>query len=206
MELARETFAVAEVEDVVELVHADVRAGLEDVDGVSFAFLDSEKEDYLELYELVVPKLVPGGLLVADNVTDFHDEVTADARPRSGRRARRRGRGAVPDGPAPRPQEVVMATVEELWAAFLEARPDLAGPETPPAAWHFCDNQADADELAGARARRAQAGHGRRPLVLRGRGRAAPAARRLQHRHGLGRRRGLRRSARPPSRSSPSTR
>ncbi len=75
VELARETFAVAEVEDVVELVHADVRAGLQDVEGVSFAFLDSEKEDYLELYELVVPKLVPGGLLVADNVADFHDEV-----------------------------------------------------------------------------------------------------------------------------------
>ncbi len=75
VEIARETFAVAEVEDVVELVHADVRAGLQDVDGVSFAFLDSEKEDYLELYELVVPKLVPGGLLVADNVTDFKDEV-----------------------------------------------------------------------------------------------------------------------------------
>jgi caffeoyl-CoA O-methyltransferase len=75
VEIARETFAVAEVEDVVELVHADVRAGLRDVDGVSFAFLDSEKEDYLELYELVVPKLVPGGLLVADNVTDFKDEV-----------------------------------------------------------------------------------------------------------------------------------
>jgi caffeoyl-CoA O-methyltransferase len=75
VELARETFALAEVEDVVELVHADVRAGLAVVDGVSFAFLDSEKEDYLELYELVVPKLVPGGLLVADNVADFHDEV-----------------------------------------------------------------------------------------------------------------------------------
>ena len=75
VELARETFAVAQVEDVVELVHADVRAGLEGVEGVSFAFLDSEKEDYLELYELVVPKLVPGGLLVADNVADFHDEV-----------------------------------------------------------------------------------------------------------------------------------
>jgi predicted O-methyltransferase YrrM len=75
VELARETFAVAEVEDVVELVHADVREGLADVEGIAFAFLDSEKEDYLDLYELVVPKLVPGGLLVADNVADFHDEV-----------------------------------------------------------------------------------------------------------------------------------
>jgi caffeoyl-CoA O-methyltransferase len=75
VQLARETFAVAEVEDVVDLVHADVRDGLAGVDGISFAFLDSEKEDYLELYELVVPRLAPGGLLVADNVADFHDEV-----------------------------------------------------------------------------------------------------------------------------------
>jgi predicted O-methyltransferase YrrM len=74
-ELARQTFALAGVEDVVDLVHADVRAGLEGVEGISFAFLDSEKEDYLELYGLVVPKLVRGGLLVADNVSDFHDEV-----------------------------------------------------------------------------------------------------------------------------------
>jgi caffeoyl-CoA O-methyltransferase len=73
--LARETFAVAQVEDVVEFVHADAREGLAGVDGISFAFLDSEKEDYAELYELVVPKLVPGGLLVADNVVDFRDEV-----------------------------------------------------------------------------------------------------------------------------------
>jgi predicted O-methyltransferase YrrM len=75
VELARETFAVAQVGDVVELVHADVREGLAGVEGISFAFLDSEKEDYLELYELVVPRLVSGGLLVADNVADFHDEV-----------------------------------------------------------------------------------------------------------------------------------
>ena len=73
--LARETFAAAEVEDVVELVHADVRDGLAGVDGLSFAFLDAEKEDYAELYELVVPKLVQGGLLVADNVVDFRDAV-----------------------------------------------------------------------------------------------------------------------------------
>ena len=75
VELARRTFAVAEVGDVVELVHADVRDGLAGVDGISFAFLDSEKEDYAELYELVVPRLVPGGQLVADNVVDFRDAV-----------------------------------------------------------------------------------------------------------------------------------
>jgi uncharacterized protein YhfF len=41
-----------------------------------------------------------------------------------------------------------MPTGQELWAAFTEARPDLAGPDTPHTSWHFCDNQADADELA----------------------------------------------------------
>jgi predicted O-methyltransferase YrrM len=73
--LARETFARAQVEDVVDFKHGDVRDGLAGLDGISFCFLDSEKEDYGELYELVVPKLVPGGLLVADNVVDFREIV-----------------------------------------------------------------------------------------------------------------------------------
>jgi predicted O-methyltransferase YrrM len=72
-DLARETFALAEVEDVVDFMHADVRAGLAGIDDISFCFLDSEKEDYGELYDLVVPKLAPGGLLVADNVSDFQE-------------------------------------------------------------------------------------------------------------------------------------
>jgi caffeoyl-CoA O-methyltransferase len=71
--LARETFALAGVEDVVDFVHADARDGLAGLDGISFCFLDSEKEDYGELYELVVPRLTPGGLLVADNVVDFQE-------------------------------------------------------------------------------------------------------------------------------------
>ncbi len=38
-------------------------------------------------------------------------------------------------------------SVTALWAAFAEARPDLVGPDTTYSAWHFCDNEADADEL-----------------------------------------------------------
>ena len=71
--LARETFATAGVDDVVEFVHADVSERLPAIDGISFCFLDSEKNDYGELYEAVVPKLVPGGLLVADNAVGFED-------------------------------------------------------------------------------------------------------------------------------------
>jgi predicted O-methyltransferase YrrM len=71
--LARETFALAGVEDVVEFVHADVRDHLERLADLAFCFLDSEKADYGEIYEAVVPRLVPGGLLVADNAIGFED-------------------------------------------------------------------------------------------------------------------------------------
>lgn len=85
--LARETFALAGVEDVVDLIHADVRDHLATMGGISFCFLDSEKEDYGELYEALVPLLVPGGLLVADNAVGFEgvmqtmlDRALADGR------------------------------------------------------------------------------------------------------------------------------
>ena len=62
-----------------------------------FVFLDADKENYVNYYEAVLPKLKPGGLLVADNVlwsgkvldprekTDraivaFNDRVARDAR------------------------------------------------------------------------------------------------------------------------------
>lgn len=72
--LARETFRLAEVEDVVTLVVGDARGHLAELKNVAFCFLDAEKEVYAECYELVVPRLVPGGLLVADNATN-HEET-----------------------------------------------------------------------------------------------------------------------------------
>jgi len=35
-----------------------------------------------------------------------------------------------------------------MWAAFIAACPTLADATTEYSAWHFCDNQSDADELA----------------------------------------------------------
>jgi caffeoyl-CoA O-methyltransferase len=85
--VAGETFAAAGVEDVVTLVQGDALEQLEALDGIAFCFLDAEKEDYLAHYEAVVPRLVPGGLLVADNAVDFEealrpmlDRALADAR------------------------------------------------------------------------------------------------------------------------------
>lgn len=73
--LALETFKLAKVDNLVKLVQGDARQHLPDYCGIAFAFLDVYKEFYLECYELVVPCLVPGGLLVADNVISHRDEL-----------------------------------------------------------------------------------------------------------------------------------
>jgi predicted O-methyltransferase YrrM len=74
VELARETFRLAEVEDVVELIKGDARQYLNDYKGVSFCFLDAEKEIYSECYEKIVPSMTKNGILVADNVIS-HKEI-----------------------------------------------------------------------------------------------------------------------------------
>lgn len=67
VELAQETFHLAEVEDQIELVFGDAREHLAKITQIAFCFLDAEKEIYEDCYDLVVPNLVAGGLLVADN-------------------------------------------------------------------------------------------------------------------------------------------
>jgi predicted O-methyltransferase YrrM len=74
--LARETFALAEIGDVVELREGDAIAGLEAIDAVSFCFIDAEKDVYLRCWRVLRSKLVPGALVLADNVISHRDEMT----------------------------------------------------------------------------------------------------------------------------------
>jgi predicted O-methyltransferase YrrM len=74
--LARETFARAGVGDVVELCEGDAIAGLNAIDAVSFAFLDAEKDVYLSCWKVLSGRLVPGALILADNVISHRDEMT----------------------------------------------------------------------------------------------------------------------------------
>lgn len=67
IKLAKETFTLAEIEDVVTLVTGDAREYLQDYNNISYCFLDAEKEVYSDCYDLVVPNMVSGGILVADN-------------------------------------------------------------------------------------------------------------------------------------------
>lgn len=72
--LARETFALTGVDDVVEFIHGDAREHLPELSDIAFCFLDAEKEVYGECYEAVVPRMKPGGLLVADNAIN-HEAI-----------------------------------------------------------------------------------------------------------------------------------
>lgn len=76
-DLAKETFKEAGVEEVVELVTGDAREYLHNYRNVSFCFLDAEKKAYYECYEKVVPNMVSGGLLVADNAISHKEELKA---------------------------------------------------------------------------------------------------------------------------------
>ncbi len=85
--LAEETFREAEVNDVIELVNGDALEHLRDFDDIAFCFLDAEKEVYQACYDLIVPRMVRGGILVADNVIShqaelqpFVDRAVADQR------------------------------------------------------------------------------------------------------------------------------
>ena len=73
--IAEQTFVLAGVTDVVKLVQGDARFYINDYSEIAFCFLDAEKEVYAEFYELVVPKLVKGGIFVADNAINHRETL-----------------------------------------------------------------------------------------------------------------------------------
>ena len=85
--LATETFRKAGVDDIVTIVAGDVREHVGEQSNVSFCFLDVEKKLYEECFEAVIPNMVSGGLLVADNLIShagdlagFLDRAESDER------------------------------------------------------------------------------------------------------------------------------
>ncbi len=73
--LARQTFAAAGVSDVVEFIHDDALDHLPNCQDIAFCFLDAEKEIYGRCYEALVPRMVQGGILVADNAINFQSTL-----------------------------------------------------------------------------------------------------------------------------------
>jgi len=74
--MARENLARAGLGDLVEIIEGPAGDALRRLPGpFDFVFLDADRGNYLAYLELVVPKLVTGGLLVADNVVSHAGEL-----------------------------------------------------------------------------------------------------------------------------------
>ncbi len=70
--LSRETFRLTNFERIIELIEGDARDFLENYEKISFCFLDAEKEIYEDCYNLVIPNMIKGGILVADNAINHY--------------------------------------------------------------------------------------------------------------------------------------
>lgn len=67
--VARSFFKRSPVGDRIEIRMGRAAESLKDIEGpFDLAFLDADKESYPDYYDMVLPKLRRGGLLVADNV------------------------------------------------------------------------------------------------------------------------------------------
>ncbi|MFX1528144.1 MAG: O-methyltransferase [Promethearchaeota archaeon] len=73
--LARETFELTNLVDTIELIEGDALENIPNYKNISFCFLDAEKEIYGECYDLIIPNLVKGGILVADNAINHYESL-----------------------------------------------------------------------------------------------------------------------------------
>ena len=73
--LAEETFKETNMEDYIELILGDARDYINNYKNIAFCFLDAEKEVYWECYDLIIPNMVKGGILIADNAINHYETL-----------------------------------------------------------------------------------------------------------------------------------
>lgn len=79
----RRNVAEAGLEDWADLIEGDAFESLRALDDVfDVVFLDAEKEDYEQLFQLARGKLEPGGVVIADNVLSHEETLGAYSRAR----------------------------------------------------------------------------------------------------------------------------
>jgi len=79
----RRNIAEAGLEQWAELIEGDAHETLSAIDDVfDVVFLDAEKEDYEDLFQLARAKLEPAAVVVADNVLSHEDTLGAYSRAR----------------------------------------------------------------------------------------------------------------------------
>lgn len=75
IKLAKETIEFTKMEEFIELVEGDARKFLKNYKNIAFCFLDAEKEIYEDCYDLIIPKMIKGGLLIADNAINHYETL-----------------------------------------------------------------------------------------------------------------------------------
>ena len=67
---AVENLKRARLDDIVEVRLGDAKEIVQGIDGpIDIAFLDAWKDDYVDYFDALLPKLCVGGCIVADNIT-----------------------------------------------------------------------------------------------------------------------------------------
>lgn len=68
--MARENFKKAGVDDIVTLVEGNAHDKVTEITGpIDIAFIDADKEGYTDYLTKLLPKVRPGGLIIAHNIT-----------------------------------------------------------------------------------------------------------------------------------------
>jgi predicted O-methyltransferase YrrM len=72
---ARENFQKAELTDIVTIMDGEAKKTITQLQKkFDLVFIDAEKEDYKTYFDLILPKVKSGGLIIADNVIS-HKEI-----------------------------------------------------------------------------------------------------------------------------------
>jgi predicted O-methyltransferase YrrM len=70
---ARRNFQTAGVAELVTLIEGDAHEKLKEVKGpIDLVFLDADKTGYVDYLEKLLPRVRPGGLIVAHNMNEQH--------------------------------------------------------------------------------------------------------------------------------------
>ncbi|MFX1470174.1 MAG: O-methyltransferase [Promethearchaeota archaeon] len=72
---AKETFSITNLNNIVELIEGDARNHISEYKNIAFCFLDAEKEVYEDCYDLLIPNMVKGGIIVADNAINHYETL-----------------------------------------------------------------------------------------------------------------------------------
>ena len=72
IKLARETFNLSGINDYVELIEGDALENIAGFDHIAFCFIDCEKDMYEKCWDILSPKIVKNGLIVADNAINHY--------------------------------------------------------------------------------------------------------------------------------------